>query len=126
MPGAYELGEDTEHLTPAPPPGDSDRHRWKSKLLPKGPVGLLMQHTHMFAAAINFTYLAVVRTQRADLPILEPPFQLPKPTMVRFAFDALQRVTSTKRAMLAGATDVDPRIYHKATVELGRKDANIV
>ena len=28
--------------------------------------------------------------------------------------------------MLAGATDVDPSIYHKATVELGRKDANIV
>ena len=57
--------------------------------------------------------------------MLGPTFLL-EPTMVRLAFDALQRVASTTRAMLAGAVDVDPNLYHNATAELSKEDANIV
>ena len=122
VPGTYQVGDDISQFTPAPPPGSPDRYQWKARQRQRGPVGLLMEHTHMLAAAIDFNSLAVVRSQRADLPIVDTPLQLLKPTMVRMAFDALQRVASTTRAMLANAVDVDPSLFHKATAELSKKD----
>ena len=43
VPGAFQSGDGIAQLTPAPPPGAPDRHQWKSRLRPKGPVGLLTE-----------------------------------------------------------------------------------
>ena len=83
-----------------------------------------MQHTRMLGAALDFTTLAVVRSRQADLPIMDTPYQLVKPSMARFAIDALQTRYATRRSMLHRATDVDLDIYHAATKELAPKEAN--
>ena len=44
--GSYTDGDNSSGLTVAPPPGHPERHLWKDKQQPQGPVGLLMQQTH--------------------------------------------------------------------------------
>ena len=103
-------GDDLSAMTVDPPRGHPDRHRWRDKQQPRGPVGLVMQHTYMMGAALNFATLAVVRDQRADIPILDTPYQLVKPTMARLAFNALHTHYTTTRTMLAQAKEIDPNI----------------
>ena len=124
--GSFTMGDDLSSLTVAPPPGHPERHRWKGKQQPQGPVGLLMQHTHMLGATIDFKSLAVIRNKQADLPIMDTPYQLVKPSFGRFAIQALQAYYATRRTMLHQATDVDPDIYHAATKSLELKDANCI
>ena len=85
-----------------------------------------MQQTHMLGATIDFTTLAVVRNSQADLPIMDTPYQLVKPSIARFAFNALQTYYATRRTFLHQATDVDPGIYPEATKALEPKEANCI
>ena len=71
-----------------------------------------MQQTHMLGATLDFTTLDVVRNKQADLPIMDTPYQLVKPSIARFAFHALQIYYASRRTMLHQATDVDPDSYH--------------
>ena len=112
--GSYTDGGNLSVLTVALPPGHPERHLWKDKQQPQGPIGLLMQQTHMLGATLNFTKLAVVRNRQADLPIMDTPYQLVKPSNARFAFNALQTYHASRRTMLRQATDIDPDIYHEA------------
>ena len=80
----------------------------------------------MFGVVISLGSLAIVRHERAGLPIMDTPSQLLKPSISRLAFDAMQRAFASKRSMLTCATDVDPSLYHEATVGLCTKSANYV
>ena len=124
--GSYVPGDDLSGHTVAPPPGHPERHRWKDKCQPQGPIGLLMQNTFMLGATIDFQALALVRHKLADLPIMDTPFQLLKPSFGRYAFQALHSYYATRRTLLRQATDVDPDIYHVATKDLEIKDANCI
>ena len=108
------------------PPGHPARHRWKDRQQPQGPVGLIMQHTYMTGAVVDFKSLAVMRHNKADLPIMDTPYPLIKPSFARHAFQSLQAYYATRRTMLHHATDVDPDIYHAATRNLDQKDANCI
>ena len=57
---------------------------------------------------------------------MDTPYQLVKPSIGRFAFQALQAYYATRRTMLHQATDVDPEIYHAATKNLEFKEANTI
>ena len=85
-----------------------------------------MQHTFMLGAALDFQVLAVIRHKQADLPIMDTPYQLIKPSIGRFVFQALHSYYATRRTMLQQATDVDPDIFHEATKALESKDANCI
>eukprot|EP00973_Karenia_brevis_P015891 2174482-Karenia_brevis.AAC.1 len=61
---------------------------------------------------------------KPPLPILDTPFQLLKPTMLRFAFDALHRIVSKTRTVLHDAPAVDPKIYCAATRDLDEHSHN--
>ena len=92
----------------------------------KRPHGFI-NATHLHdGAALNFTTFAGVRNQRADIPILDTPYQLVKRTIARFAFNALHTHYTTTRTMLAQAKEIDPDIYHSAISELGAKEANYI
>ena len=80
----------------------------------------------MLGATVDFAKLAVVRNKQADLPIMDTPYQLVKPSIARLAFQALQTYYATRRTMLHQATDVDPDIYHEATKSLESKDASSI
>ena len=40
-------------LLPAPPTAEVGRTRWKPKMAPKGPIGLLLANAHLLAAAVK-------------------------------------------------------------------------
>ena len=42
-----------DDLTPSPPPGASDRYKWKQGITPHGPLGLFVQTLHGMAAAYS-------------------------------------------------------------------------
>ena len=43
-----------EDLTPAPLPGQDERHKWNASNIPSGPVGLLLQNVHHLDATADF------------------------------------------------------------------------
>ena len=51
--GSFVAGDDLSTMTVSPPPGHPERHLWRDKQQPKGPVGLAMQHTYMLGAALT-------------------------------------------------------------------------
>ena len=58
----------------APPPGDPRRKKWKQKDNPRGPVGLLLQGLHLYAAALS-PDMTICRHEEAPISINHLPWQ---------------------------------------------------
>ena len=58
----------------APPPGDSHRKKWKQKDNLKGPIGLLLQDLHLYAAALS-PDLIIHRHNESPISISHLPWQ---------------------------------------------------
>eukprot|EP00973_Karenia_brevis_P009937 1343168-Karenia_brevis.AAC.1 len=52
-PGTFFEQSQLGNVEPTPIPGAPDRSQQKHAVLPLGPVGLLLQQTHHFGAALN-------------------------------------------------------------------------
>ena len=53
MPGTHYDGIDLSVLTPAPMPGGERRGAWKWRQTPPGPVGLLLENTHLLGGSLQ-------------------------------------------------------------------------
>eukprot|EP00973_Karenia_brevis_P036730 5061505-Karenia_brevis.AAC.1 len=81
FPGLFHEDLDLAMLSPAPPPGSEGRAAWKANIVPKGPVGLLLQHVHFLGAALDTTNMTIRSHRAAPLPFFATPYQLLKPTI---------------------------------------------
>eukprot|EP00973_Karenia_brevis_P021956 3019852-Karenia_brevis.AAC.1 len=98
--GVHVDGVDLAALKPAPLPGGDRRADWKAEHIPLGPMGLLLQNLHMLGGTLDFP-LFIVRTHRhPNINMLDDPFHHLKPTLLRFAFDAVHSTVAPTRTVL--------------------------
>ena len=74
----------------------------------------------MLGATVDFDTLAIHSHELPNMHIVDTPFQLLKPTMLRFAFDAVHRSLAHTRTVLKNAPKIDVDIFKQALS--GRED----
>ena len=112
--GVLKSDTDLSKLTPAPLPGDCGRAAWKSADTPSGPVGLLLQHTHLLGGALAMKSHTIAAHNRIHIHYFDLPFQLLHSTICQFAFDQVHIASSRQRTVLQDSPTVAVDAYRRA------------
>eukprot|EP00973_Karenia_brevis_P035031 4830896-Karenia_brevis.AAC.1 len=106
--GLYRSDSDLKNLEPAPPPGNPQRHLWKHFESPHGPVGLILQHSHYFASAIDFRTFTLHSAVSVPIHFTNIPVQHVVPMINRIAVHARNLYATSTRTILDPKLVPDP------------------
>ena len=118
MPGTYHENLDHSTLTPAPLPDGETRGAWKWKTTPPGPVGLLVDNTHMLGGSLQLPQVIFRSDTGADINLLTEPYNHLILALQGFAFQAIQYQASCTRTVLQDCPRIDKHIYRSSVAVL--------
>eukprot|EP00973_Karenia_brevis_P089840 12399686-Karenia_brevis.AAC.1 len=95
--GTYHGKEHLGSLCPAPPPGAPGRRNWKDQNFVLGPVSLLLQQLHYYAAIWQEKSFTIHVHDRPPLHFFHVPFQTLKGEIDDLAIRARNKHASTQR-----------------------------
>ena len=116
--GAYRGSLEHNSLVPAPLPGGDRRGAWKWHPAPPGPVGILLENTHLLGCSVqlpNFTFRSKFGP---NLYMLTDPYNHLQPALHEFALRAVHTDAERSRTVLHGCTQIDGQIFKEAAATL--------
>ena len=118
MPGTHYHGFDLSSLSPAPMPGGERCGAWKWRQTPPGPVGLLLENTHLLDGSLQFVPFIFRTDFSANINMFSDPYNHLQPSLHDFGFHAVQFEASRTRTILHECPAVDKLIYRTAVASL--------
>eukprot|EP00973_Karenia_brevis_P003364 463683-Karenia_brevis.AAC.1 len=114
FPGTNFTQSHLSTVEPSPVPGGGPGRGQDFSFAPVGPIGLLLQHTHYFAASIDIHNHSLHRYQHPEIFYIDIPLQIFKPFILKLAFDAVHRHVSTTRSYIKDLPCFDSNIFLSA------------
>ena len=116
--GAFRSSLDHNSLSPAPLPGGERRGAWKWHPAPPGPVGILLENTHLLGGTVQLPNFVFRSKFGPNLHMLTDPFNHLQPALHEIALRAIHADAEQSRTVLKGCTQVDGQIFKEAIATL--------
>ena len=108
--------------TPRPTHGSARRQFGKNAVVPRGPIGLLLESIHEIGASLSAD-LDIRQHNEVDISVLRTPWQHLGHLVEDTAFRARFRAVSVDRSVLAGAIEIDRELLKDSLNLLSADDS---
>ena len=95
-------------------PGGERRGAWKWQRAPTGPVGLLLENTHMIGGSLQLPQFVFRTDAGADINVLTDPYDHLQPALQDLAFQAVQYDPARNRTVLHDCPRFDRHIHRSS------------